>query len=393
MTHQAIEQGAVLRTQVQELLERLSHVEEVLKNDQIDDRLRARVGVRFERLIKQRRTEVRTLLEELEGGTELGDAWKSLRVARSGCAPLFSECLAFVEGALTRAIDLDRGLCQTADTLLEELARLSERPWQRFTILAEGEYVVDLAEIIRIRFPDVDFWSLPVAAHEFGHYVGGTLEDDSDLTLAAPFKTAKSTGQRDWVYLHEQFADFFATYAVGPAYTCMCVLQRFDPSTAQDAGDLHPSANARVRLSLDVLERMDRDSGFLTPFTEVRSVLADTWQEMVSSATGGSAALGAESETALTDVGDQLWGILEDAMPKVRYSGWLASRQTAQNLLEQHGNRAPLSAAADNLRDVLNAAWAARLMGPAEVSQPLAEWSGAACRSHVAANEREGETR
>jgi hypothetical protein len=379
----AVEQRQVLLAQVQEVLEQLNHVEDALDHPRLDARLRERVSVRFKVLLGQSRTSVLQLRDELRNDASLEQGWLDLHAIRSDSEPLFAECLALVEGGLVRAINLDRGLCRVADALLEELSRLSEGNWERFTVLDEGEYFHDLAEVIRLRFPDVSVWSLPVAAHEFGHYLGGRFEDSREVDRSSMFVRARAAGDAAHAVLHEQFADCFATYALGPAYPCMCVLQRFDPRTADVAGDLHPDATSRVALCLDVLVRMDSDAGLLSPFSRIIRALGDTWDEMVRAATGSRPALGDDARARLEAAGQQHWDLLERFVPEVRYRGWLRAAQVEQTLLEQHDAGGALAAEAEDLRDVLNAAWAARLGGPPAIAPALAEWALDACQAHV----------
>jgi hypothetical protein len=386
-----VDQRRLLLAQVQEVLEQLNHVDEALDNPRVDARLRARVAVRFKVLLQQTRTSVVRVRDGIAGGGALEQGWRDLHAIRSDSAPLFSECLALVEGGLVRGIGLDRGLCRIADALLEELAQLSERPWTRFTVLDDGEYFHDLAEVIRLRFPDVSIWSLPVAAHEFGHYVGGTFEDSPDATLSGRFLHSRAAGRQAHSHLHEQFADCFATYALGPAYPCMCVLQRFDPRSADLAAELHPDATSRVALCLDALKRMNGDAGMLvSPFSRIIRGLGGAWDEMVLSATGRHPELTDAARTRLEDVGRQHWELLEHAVPQVRYRGWLRASQIAETLIEQHRNGAPLGAATEDLRDALNAAWATRIGGPPEIAPQLADWAWNACLQHVPPDDKPG---
>jgi hypothetical protein len=379
-----VDQRQLLLAQVQEVLEQLNHVEEALDNPRLDARLRARVAVRFKVLLQQCRTSVLRLRDGLTAGGPLEQGWRDLHEIRAESAPMFAECLALVEGGLVRGIGLDRGLCRVADTLLEELARLSERPWTRFTVLDEGEYFHDLAEVIRLRFPDVSVWSLPVAAHEFGHYVGGTFEDSPDVALSGWFLRSRAAGEQAHAHLHEQFADCFATYALGPAYACMCVLQRFDPRSADVGGELHPDAMSRVALCLDALKRMNGDAGMMvSPFSRIIRGLGDAWDEMVLTSTGRHPDLSDAARTRLEAVGEQHWDLLEHAVPQVRYRGWLRAYQVAETLIDQHRNGAPLNADTDDIRDALNAAWATRIGGPPEIAPQLAEWAWHACQAHV----------
>src|SRR5262249_44677181 len=153
------------------------------------------------------------------------DWWGELSQLMRDAAPVFDECLAFVQGSWARRHDLDEGLCTMADDLLEDLAYRSDIGWTRFTLLATSEFYRDTADIIRIAYPDVSFWSLPLAAHEFGHYIGPELVDtrsgrreyplqtrlkEADAALPAQQKVGvqtKSAHTKKWQHLQEHFAD------------------------------------------------------------------------------------------------------------------------------------------------------------------------------------------
>jgi hypothetical protein len=370
----AVEHRDVLAARVQDVLEQLAHVEQAMRAPIVDDHLLKRVAVRFAALIGRHRATALRLRQDLQQGGALDDGWARLDELRADCAPLFAESLAAVHGALARVIELDRGLCRVADALVEDLADLSECPWERFTVLAEGEHVDDLADIIRLRFPDVSVWSLPVAAHEFGHVVASALEDSPDLGLSGPFKRARAQGESAWAHAHEQFADCYATYVLGPAYVATCVIQRFDPPSAARPDPMHPDTGSRVAMCLDVLERMDRAEGLLKPFAGVAGAIRETWDVLVADASDT-----AEPTVVCDDaLVDRYWSLLDRATPEARYCGWQRAEQTARKLLRQFEDGLRLDADAHDARDVINAAWFARLTGPPAAAARLGEWATAA---------------
>ena len=135
--------------------------------------------------------------------------------------PLFEESLALVEGALVRGAKLDNGLCQIADALLDELRTKADVAWGRFTILAEGEFFGEMAQIIRLRFPEVSIWNLPIAAHEFGHFVG------PELKQPGPFGTFRYPFQ-------EELRKSRPRRVRSPGLSCMSILLIFLPHTRWD---------------------------------------------------------------------------------------------------------------------------------------------------------------
>ena len=164
----AVDQRAVLRIQLQSLVEQLNHVDRALADEHVDVQLRERVAVRFQALVRQRRAAALALRDRLDAGASLDTAWDELEAIRADSLPVFSESLALLEGALARTICLDWGSARSL-TRFSERCRASASAWDRFTILADGEYFGDIwPRIFRIRFPDVSVWSLPIAIHESG---------------------------------------------------------------------------------------------------------------------------------------------------------------------------------------------------------------------------------
>jgi hypothetical protein len=373
----------VMRLQVQELLEQLNDVERALEHQALDAALRERVAVRFQRLVAARRAELRTLRDAVDDGAmESADVWVELSDIRSAVRPLAAECLALLEGGLVRATGLDRGLCRIADALLGELARLSECPWDRFTILDDGEYFNSLAEVVRLRFPDLTIWGLPVAAHEFGHFVGHELSGDADTEAMFGGIVAQRVARK---HVDEHFADCYATYALGPAFVCVAVLQRFDPRTPALTRPTHPPATDRVSLCLHILRKMDGAGGILSPFHDVVEALERTWNALVYDATGAAPAQDAAEQARLSTVGDILWDVLELKAGGVRYSNrdLMAAKSQAPPLLDAVANGRTPGIAASGLRDILNAAWLARLSGPPEAVMAVADWGLRSCVAQV----------
>ncbi len=373
----------VLRLRVQELLEQLNDVERALEHQALDAALRERVAVRFQRLAAARRAELRALRDAIDGGAiEPADAWVELSDIRSAIGPLAAEGLALLEGGLVRATGLDRGLCRIADALLGQLARLSECPWDRFTILDQGEYFNSLAEVIRLRFPDLTIWGLPIAAHEFGHFVGQKLSGDPDAATSFHAIIAQGVASH---HVDEHFADCYATYALGPAFVCVAVLQRFDPRTAATAGPTHPPATHRVWLCLHILRKMNGAGGILSPFSEVVEALEQTWDALVRDATRAAPTPDAAEQAQLSTVGEMLWDVLEFRAGGVRYANaaWMGAKAQAPPLLDAIANGRKSDTAAAELRDILNTAWVARLAGPPEAVMPIADWGLRSCVARV----------
>src|SRR5262249_25101640 len=151
------------------------------------------------------------LEKQVQQATDLNTSWERFQTIRCECEQTLHECLAFIEGALARTGGIDAGLCRLGDAMLYELSRETGIAWNRFTILADGEFFAGLSGIIRLRFADVSLWSLPICAHEFGHFIGQEMKD---TTLSDMIAREKRKDPRWDSYLQEHFADLFATYSV-----------------------------------------------------------------------------------------------------------------------------------------------------------------------------------
>jgi hypothetical protein len=360
------DERSLLLPQVNALEDQLARVVLDLETMLVAPRLHERVHIRLEKLVAQRQQELKQLRKEIESGVGLDVCWPAYRALQRDCTALFRECLACIQGALARRAQLDEGLCDIADQLLDGLSKQGggDIPWQRFTILADGDSFIDMAGIIRVRFPETSIWNLPVVAHEFGHYVGPVLEvTDAQGRSSHPFQNILERearrDPRNRGYVHEFFADLFATYALGPAYACTCILLRFDPVDATKSGNSHPAASARVHTILRCLELTDgAGSAMMRPFGFITQELRSRWQRLCRSA-GDATELSPDVVAPLNELIDELYGLLTSELPNVRYdkTGWLRAQRLAMSL---DGKGALDIQREDTIADVLNAGWLLR---------------------------------
>ncbi len=100
------------------------------------------------------------------------------------------------------------------------------------TVPAGTDEVSERDHVIRLRWPGDGIWTLALALHELGHFVGRRIEATEQLdadrwTVLRPWRTfcaAQATRfHRDWYHLHELIADAYAAYVGGPAYLACCV--------------------------------------------------------------------------------------------------------------------------------------------------------------------------
>jgi hypothetical protein len=337
--------------------------------EQIDPRLGHRIQAGF----LERFEEAKCRLRKLEQGIDKADSftlsqrWRTLEEIREDCEPVFEECLALLQGSLVRTAGVDEGLGDLADALLRDLGQRTIT-WERFTVLDTGESYGRLVQVIRVRFPEASIWSLPIAAHEFGHFVARRLEKRDPHTgqVATPVKDfldregAKHPRGPD--YLEELFADLFATYVLGPAFACACILLRWDPWTAHKVGGRHPSSAKRVHWILKVLEETDENKGGLLPtYGAVTRELRESWQR--------SLRLAGQPEQPDEKTVDQLDRWRRELYPAVgenakmvgaRYTeqDWIRAKAMATQL---RGSDPLALQEGDRLAMVLNAAWWCRI--------------------------------
>ncbi len=273
---------------------------------------------------------------------------------------LVEETLAFLAAAGARRIGLDQGVTNLAMNWLDWLSDTAELPHVAVVIPAVTEFTGMVSSVVRLRVPLDGVWGLPVAVHEYGHFVAANLtrreEVEATVRTVIPVEDllhhAATTAELPLLYSHghELFADAFAAAAAGPAYSHYCLRYRFVPSAAQETTATHPSAVRRVRIQLAVLSMLAEDdpSGYLSADV---SALRERWHADL-------AAVGVPQEVPADPKLDQLESdivslVLEDRMLKrLRYSDHLSACALAEAGL--------LAAGRPPVAQIVNAAWCAR---------------------------------
>jgi hypothetical protein len=279
---------------------------------------------------------------------------------------LFDDILAFLQGARTRGRDVDGGLCEIADAMLDELDDACELGWHRFTMLADAAFFSDDRQIVRLRFPFCGVWGLPVAAHEFGHFAAFRLGfGQGDKTRSLEFKsyledylTNHADLGREWrAYLEEFFADVFATFTMGPSYLFTSMLLQFAVSAANDATDTHPSYARRAYVMQSTLRRMNLEADSSGDFDQVIQLLDKCWKTALDSA-NSPVALPPTEEERLSDIAGDTYRLLSRAAGRARYNRWQKAKELQSDLIEDIGELED----SYGIRDLLNAAWLARFV-------------------------------
>ncbi len=365
-----MDERALLKAQITMLEQELGRAKAALKMPQIDDALRSRVTALFEEQFTQQLQELKDLSSLVEDKQPLDACWNTFKETRKACEPLFEECLALIAGALVRSNGADNGLCQIADALLDDLSRRLDIPWGRFTILAQKEFFAEMAQVIRLRFPGVSIWNLPIAAHEFGHFVGPELKKPGAAgTYRYPFQDelirAKQQGDQKWFHLHEHFADLFATYALGIAFAGTCILLRFNPLNAFEDTKQHPSHAKRWYVIHKALQRMN-----LKAYMGLIDYLDGIWQRNLKAA-GSRQQLEPREMLELDVLLDRLYEIAGSKLALIQYKDF-ARAHSFSNMLTD-GEAAHIVKPDHTLIDALNAAWLYRIEQEVEDSDQLSE--------------------
>lgn len=347
---------SILVHQVRAVFDDIDQAQEALTGVPSQSALRDRGEATFQHVLDRRRNDCLELEGRVRGGAPLEECWQEMRDLRGTVASLVVECLSFIQGALAREHGVAARVTALADGLVEDLVTRLPIDWKRFTLIAEREYVGGPAEIIRIRFPETTVWSLPLLAHELGHFVGPRLgHDDANGRRVLPFgemlAAAARSGPGAQGRLDELFADVFASWTAGPAFAMACLFLRFDPARGPDIPMArHPADVERMRVILRTL----RTTPSASP-RELVDELEERWGAAVS-ASGNARAVSAEAGHALDRRTDELTDLLAQELPRAaRYAGWARAETLAEGFDAGHVPKGLPSGSGP--WDVVNAAW------------------------------------
>jgi hypothetical protein len=281
---------------------------------------------------------------------------------------IFREWIEFLGGLAFREKLIDEKICSVADQLINDCS-VAVSLTGTLTVPAQREARSrTLGRIVRVRFPEWNVWTLPFAAHEFGHVVVDESRELAELYRDLSKQGDGANGKEEKPgapYVDEFLADAFATYALGPAYACAGVMLRFDPSSGDR--DSQPSDAKRAFLVLEILKRMNVGAGVGAPnFGDVGDYLTDNW----ITGRDRSRRRGAftdDDEVWMGELVESIWSRFEMDMFLARYplsewgtaikwaKGWMDDLLADKNLAFPDGPFSKFS-----LANVLNAAWACR---------------------------------
>ena len=316
---------------------------------EIDAALGQRLRSRFALLADGADSSLRTL-----DPSNREDSHKRLRKGQD----LIAETLGFLAAASARRISLDDGMTSLAQNWLDMLSDAAGLPQIAVVIPAPSEFTGMVTQVVRLRLPVDGVWGLPVAIHEYGHFVASQMarraeRDGIERTVVPVEDLLHSTASKEdlpilYWHGHEVFSDAFAAATAGPAYTHYCIRYRFDPLTAHEVTATHPSAVRRVRVQLTVLDALasEDQGGFL------KGEVAGLRRRWRAGLEAGGVDPGEARDPALDQLENDLVQLLlaDEALRRIRYRDHAAARALAEQPLDRQ--RQPPSVA-----HALNAAW------------------------------------
>jgi hypothetical protein len=332
-------------------------------DEELDPTLADRVVARLDLLAESEHRNLTELDALVTSGHALERCWRGYSALALSCVPLFEECLAVRQGGLARRAELDDGLCALADALLTDVSLRADVAWPRFTVLGSGDAYTRLSDIVRLRFPELSLWDLPVAVHELGHFVARKLESQGVAQARLPFAELEARLRKTGgdARLLEHFADAFAVVTVGPAYVATSLLLRLDPGPqhAAQTSETHPTDAQRAEVMLAVLRKLGQDSDVASGLVADARELEAIWSRVQRSA-GGRGDAGQDADPSGTAA--DLAALLCRHLPaRARYTADVHERAAALGRALADPAVAVAPSPGDRLVHVLNGAWRARL--------------------------------
>jgi hypothetical protein len=356
----AVPEGAALNLRVMAMRRTLELARAAIPLvKKLDPLLADRLGERFERRADEITASLRVIdphnLEECE--RRLGEG-----------EDLVGETLAYLAAAGARSVGLDQGTTTLALRWLDQLSAAMGLPKVAVVIPAVTEITGMVSSVMRLRVPSDGVWGLPVAVHEYGHFVAAHLTRRQIVEAVTRSVTpvedllhrASTNAERPVLYAHghELFADAFAAATAGPAYTHYCIGYRFSPATVPTA--THPSTARRIRVQLAVLNQMASADPTYYLSSEVLA-LQKRWDGMFAAA-GVPPNVPADSELDQLE-SDLVSLVLEDEILKrVLYDDHMSASALAERELQTEERF--------TVAHIINAAWSARSLVERTVTDP-----------------------
>lgn len=164
----------VLRSQVLALKAGLQRVYDMVSHGMLAPENRPVYG-KFYSAINPRQHRLVELEKRIDQGS-LEEIWQEFAMIKDEAQRVFDQCLEFFGGLAVRKWDLGKAgeWCELAERLVSHYVQKTGAPPHSIMIVGEErpiDAVARTTQIIRIRFPEWDIWSLPLTIHELGQLV------------------------------------------------------------------------------------------------------------------------------------------------------------------------------------------------------------------------------
>jgi hypothetical protein len=319
--------------------------------------------------------ELLSLMEDLDDAStpvEPETAWLRYQQLYNRCQALFAEFVELAGGLAFLDRSGDPWVFKVADYLVQTAVMHTREDWFPLTVPQVQDTVArTMAQILRLPFPDWTVWALPLSIVEFAHVY--LAEGSRDRAPGEP----RTTPQRILSTIvsglpsdaplsgrnRELMADVFATSHLGPSYAIAALRLRLDP---EDADRAHV-----ILYTLSQLGRENQDR----PGPYERDVVEPLRAEWEAARTP-QRPLSDEARRSLDQLVDLCLSAYRRSIPLLEYRTELHHGAQAillawKQLQERSIHEGELdltqaqTARVDDLREVLNVVWLARLEGVA----------------------------
>ena len=336
---------------------------------------------------RARATETHDLRKRLEAMDEADPAaapdpkvWTAYVKLNVQSQAIVREFVELIAGLAFRDRSKDPWIFDAVDQLIVEYATAARQQWEALSVpWVQDAIVKTLARVMRLRFQDWTIWGLPTTAFEFWRVL---LESDKRpaqvqnlfdyVTRNLPEPKRLNTDERVLV------ADALATYIMGISYAAAAIVLRFEPSD-----------RSRAFMVLEALRlvgrRRDSQAAAGVYDAEYGAALTEWWTRLA----GADPWPDDQAKARLTAIARLSFEGLQDQIPSASYRPDNLSmrvRPVADIIGEgqEFPENAPLKAGDLTLRDVMNSAWAARLIFPGTKPRVIAGPAIKLCRKVLA---------
>ena len=283
---------------------------------------------------------------------------------------------------------LNRKVCEFVEAIVGECATGHPDLMPLLAIpAAEDPLAETQARIIRVRFPEWTVWTVPLAAHE---YCRATFLDVSSLSRVVEHESARrarsANGAEDPAGIVPLLiADAFALRVMGPAYACAAVLLRLDPFVRASGSRTHDIERAETIFKVVETLYPDEDDIENEARRFIEKHVKSHWRAAVA-AVAPEVDLGPIEKRAASFAEDGYDALDKKIYPEAHYvldsSGGGNDWRTAEKLRKYWsyslkdvgvGGKREDKPGKYGVRDVLNAAWSARLRIPKGLKSYAAE--------------------